>query len=161
MKPVNRIFIHGLESSSQGNKGRYFKTHYPEMTVEDFEGPLDNRMEKLERLLADRDNLILIGSSFGGLMAAIYASRHPGSVNRLVLLAPALDLEDFAPHAEHKLDIPVTIYHARQDDIVPMMPVRTIAERIYANLNFNVVDDDHPLSATFPTLPWEALLAED
>ena len=70
---MTRVFIHGLESSSQGVKGVFFRERYPDMIIEDFSGPLEERMEKLNRLLSGREDLILVGSSFGGLMAAIYA----------------------------------------------------------------------------------------
>jgi len=36
-----------------------------------------------------RSSVILMGSSLGGYLAALYASRHPDQVERLVLLAPA------------------------------------------------------------------------
>ena len=36
------------------------------------------------------DPVILMGSSLGGYLAALYASRHP-NVERLVLLAPAFE----------------------------------------------------------------------
>ena len=73
-------FIHGLESSSQGAKGVFFRQRYPDMIIEDFEGPLSERMEKLKELLANKDNLILVGSSYGGLMAAVYACLHEEKV---------------------------------------------------------------------------------
>jgi pimeloyl-ACP methyl ester carboxylesterase len=92
---VTRVFIHGLESSSQGTKGVFFRERHPDMIIEDFGGPLEERMAKLNRLLAGRDNLILVGSSFGGLMAAIYACEHERQVRKVVLLAPALHLPDF------------------------------------------------------------------
>ena len=159
MAEFNRIFIHGLESSSQGNKGQFFRKRYPDMIIEDFSGSLENRMIILEKLLSGKRNLILVGSSFGGLMAAIYACRYPQSIHKLILLAPALDLDEFRPFANQRLDIPTTIFHSENDDIVPMEPVVHIAKSMFTALNFNVVDDDHPLSASFPMLPWDELLA--
>ena len=78
---ATRVFIHGLESTSQGTKGIYFRERYPEMIIEDYTGSLEARMEKLEAVLAGKEDLILVGSSYGGLMAAIYACRHPGKVS--------------------------------------------------------------------------------
>jgi len=80
MCSITRVFIHGLESSSKGNKGVFFKNRYPEMIIEDYEGSLEKRMTKLEDILEGKSNIILVGSSFGGLMAALYAHRHPGSL---------------------------------------------------------------------------------
>ena len=160
MVAMNRVFIHGLESSSQGNKARYFRENYPDMLIEDYQGPLVVRMKKLETLLSGKRNLILVGSSFGGLMAAIYSCQHPADVTRLILLAPALDLEEFIPFHHHKLGMPTTIFHGRHDEVVPLDPVRDIAECIFTNLAFHIVDDDHPLSAAFETFAWDELLLE-
>ncbi|MGE5798798.1 MAG: alpha/beta fold hydrolase, partial [Syntrophaceae bacterium] len=108
---MTRVFIHGLESSSQGVKGVFFRERYPDMIIEDFSGPLEERMEKLNRLLAGREDLILVGSSFGGLMAAIYACENEKRVKRLILLAPALHVPDFGRYRGTRVSIPVSLYH--------------------------------------------------
>ena len=100
MPPIVRVFIHGLESSTQGTKGVYFKQHYPDMIVEDYPGTFRERMEKLTALLKDRDNLIVVGSSYGGLMAAVYACENEKRMRKLILLAPALNLEEFQLRVE-------------------------------------------------------------
>ena len=115
-------------------------------------------MTTLKALLAGRQDLILVGSSFGGLMAAIYACLHGDQVRKLVLLAPALDLDGFKPCLQKRLDLPVTIFHGRDDDVVPPEPVRLIAERVFTNLTYHLVEDDHPLRRTFPTYDWDGLL---
>ena len=155
-----RVFIHGLESTSQGTKGIYFRERYPEMSIEDYTGPLEARMEKLEAVLAGKDKLILVGSSYGGLMAAIYACRYQEKARRLILLAPAINLEEFAPYAGKVLTMPVHLYHGRQDDVVPPGEVRAVAERTFNDLNYCLLEDDHSLHETFPGMPWEELLKE-
>ena len=158
MKPT-RVFIHGLESSGQGTKGIFFRERYPDMIIEDYFGSFAQRMEKLEGLLAREDHLILVGSSFGGLMAAVYACLHEERVKKLILLAPALHSELSQPCLKKKLSMPVAIFHGRQDDVVPLAPVRAIAEQLFMNLKFNAVEDDHFLHDTFPTLEWDNLLS--
>lgn len=153
-----RVFIHGLESSSGGTKGRFFRERFPDMIVEDFLGTFSQRLEKLETLLAGKSPLLLVGSSFGGLMATVYAGRHPLEVKKLILLAPALHLEPYRMHLPKKLFMPVRIYHGTNDVVVPLHPVRAIAMKICADLVFQEVEDDHVLKATFPSLPWEELL---
>jgi pimeloyl-ACP methyl ester carboxylesterase len=155
-----RVFIHGLESTSQGTKGIYFRERYPEMIIEDYTGSLETRLEKLEAVLAGKDNLILVGSSYGGLMAAIYACRYPEKVRRLILLAPAINLEEFEPYVGQILTMPVHLYHGRQDDVVPPGEVRPVAEGTFRDLNYYLVEDDHSLHETFPGMPWEELLKE-
>jgi pimeloyl-ACP methyl ester carboxylesterase len=157
MKP-NCVFIHGLESSSQGTKGAFFHERYPDMIIEDYFGSFPRRMEKLESLLAGKSDLILVGSSYGGLMAAVYACLHEKRVNKLILLAPALNLAPYKPYRNKKLHIPITIVHGIQDDVVPLEPVRAIAERLFVNHAFQAVEDDHSLHNTFATLKWSVLL---
>lgn len=45
-------------------------------------------IEKIRQTLGD-EKLILIGHSFGGFLAALYASEHPEQVKALILVAPA------------------------------------------------------------------------
>ncbi len=156
---MTRVFIHGLESSSQGAKGVFFREKYPEMIIEDFIGPLEERMKKLNRILKGAEDLILVGSSFGGLMAAIYACENENRVKKLILLAPALHIVDLAPCLSRKVQIPVILFHGRQDDVVPPAPVEAIARRIFARLDYHLVDDDHSLHVTFPLMDWDALVA--
>ena len=158
MKTIARAFIHGLDSSSRGTKGSYFRARYPEMFMEDYSGPLDERMARLEKGLSGAGNWILVGSSYGGLMAALYACRNEARVRRLILLAPALGHGDFTACFRQPLRIPVILYHGLSDVVVPPEPTRRIATRLFGNLDHRLVEDDHDLHRTFPTLDWEALL---
>lgn len=158
MKPT-RVFIHGLESSSQGTKGGFFRKRFPDMIIENYFGSFSERMEKLEELLAGKEHLILVGSSFGGLMAAVYACLHEERVKKLILLAPALHLEYYQPYLTKKLIMPIALFHGRQDDVVPLEAVRAVAEPLFMNLKFNMVEDDHVLHNTFSTLEWDNLLS--
>jgi pimeloyl-ACP methyl ester carboxylesterase len=156
MEPT-RVFIHGLESSSRGTKGAFFRERYPGMILEDFSGPFRQRMQKLEDLLTAKNDLILAGSSYGGLMAAVYACLHEDRVKKLILLAPALHLEPFKPYLDKKLHMPVVIFHGLRDDVVPLEKVREIAGQVFVNHSFNAVDDDHSLHNTFAALDWDTL----
>lgn len=158
MKNLTRAFIHGLDSSGRGTKGSYFRERYPGMLIQDYSGPLAERMAQLGLELSGAENLILVGSSYGGLMAALFACGNETRIRRLVLLAPALDHADFTPHFRQPLQIPVTLYHGRFDVVVPPDPTRWIAERLFGNLDHHLVEDDHNLHRIFPTLDWDALL---
>ena len=157
---TTRVFVHGLEGSSQGTKSRFFRERYPDMIIEDYTGSLDQRMDKLYRTLAGKEDLVLVGSSFGGLMVAMYACDNEGLVKRLILLAPALTLEEFSPYLKRRIAVPVTLYHGRQDGVVPPEPVRRIAQQVFTTLDYHAVDDDHPLGETFPSYDWDRLLAD-
>ncbi len=154
------VFVHGLEGSSRGTKSRFFRKHYPQMIIEDYAGSLDERMIKLKGTLAGKKDIILVGSSYGGLMAAMYCCDNESSIKRLILLAPALFLEEFTPYLGRNIQVPVTVYHGRQDEIVPPEQVRKIATRVFKNLRHVFVDDDHPLTETFTSFEWDVLLAD-
>jgi pimeloyl-ACP methyl ester carboxylesterase len=155
---LTRAFIHGLESSGQGAKGVFFKERYPDMIIEDFVGTFDQRMKKLNKLLSNKTNLILVGSSYGGLMATVYACNCEEKMKKLILLAPALNIDEFKPYLNKKLHLPVMIYHGRNDDVVPPLFVQSIAGSAFTNLQYNLVDDDHSLHRTFSYMDWDTLL---
>jgi len=156
---MTRVFIHGLESTSHGTKGTFFRERYPDMVIEDFPGSFPQRMAKLEGLLEKKDDLILVGSSYGGLMAAVYACLHEERVKKLILLAAALHLDPYKPYLNKPLHMPIVIFHGLRDEVVPLAAVRTIAEQLFVNHTLDTPDDDHVLHKTFATLDWDTLLS--
>ena len=155
------VFIHGLESTAQGTKGQFFRQFFPQMIIEDYTGDFATRMRKLDGLLSAKNDLILVGSSYGGLMAAQYAIDNKKKVKKMILLAPALNLPEFKPPVNTKLPLLVIIYHGKNDDIVDPYTVKTIALKSFSNLEHHLVNDDHPLHKTFPILDWKNLLLID
>ncbi|MBW2005480.1 MAG: alpha/beta hydrolase [Deltaproteobacteria bacterium] len=152
------IFIHGQESSSQGNKAVFFRGLFPEMIIPDFVGDVSTRMSKLNKILIDKKGIIMIGSSLGGLMASLYAFQNQNRLKKLILLAPAINLPDFSPYLSKKLTLPVYIFHGENDEIIPLRPIQAIAENVFPDLTFTVMDDDHRLSRTFTSIDWPQLL---
>ena len=155
------VFIHGLESTAQGTKGQFFRQFFSQMIIEDYTGDFATRMSKLGSLLSGKNNLIIVGSSYGGLMATQYAIDNENKVKKMILLAPALNLPEFKPPVHAKLPLPVIIYHGTDDDIVDPYTVKTIALKSFSNLEHHLVNDDHPLHKTFPVLDWKNLLLID
>jgi pimeloyl-ACP methyl ester carboxylesterase len=153
-----RIFIHGLESNNQGTKAIYFREKFPGMVTPNFPGPLDERMARLQAILSGKSDILMVGSSFGGLMASIFAMENEPSVRRLILLAPAINLMEFTPYRERKTLMPVHIYHGRQDEVIPISDVEEVAKKVFSTLTFHAVDDDHYLHKTFKTIDWDSLL---
>ncbi len=151
------FFLHGLDSSGGGTKGRFFAEHFPHIRRPDFSGGLEERMARLEGLCTGLDDLTFIGSSFGGLMAALFARHQPQRVSRLVLLAPALNYGNYQPPAE-MLTIPTTLVIGRHDTVTPPALVLPLAERTFAHLQIEVTEDDHMLHQTFALMPWHRLL---
>jgi len=152
------VFIHGLESTAQGAKGQYFSKNFPQMIIEDYTGDFDARMFKLNNVLAEKKDLIIVGSSFGGLMAVQYAMENESSIKKLILLAPALNLPEFQQNSNLQLRIPVIVYHGTNDDVVNPQIVKNIAMKYFFNLEHHFVEDDHPLHKTFSNLDWKRLL---
>ena len=154
-----RIFIHGLESNNQGTKAVYFRKHFPDMLTPNFPGSLDERMADLRTLLSGKRDITLVGSSFGGLMASIFVMENEPRVKRLVLLAPAVNLMEFSPYRDRKIQVPVHVYHGRQDEVIPLEDVEGVARQVFSDLTFHAVDDDHYLHKTFEKIEWDRLLS--
>ena len=94
------VYLHGFASSPQSTKAQFFKRKFDALAVP-FEAPqldegnferltITGQLAVVERAVAGRP-AVLIGSSLGGYLAALYAARHPAEVERMVLLAPAFE----------------------------------------------------------------------
>jgi len=93
------LYLHGFASGPQSRKAREFQNalavspgfpslEIPQLDDGDFERlTVLGQLDVIERTLQG-EPACLIGSSLGGYLAALYASRNP-EIDRLVLLAPA------------------------------------------------------------------------
>jgi pimeloyl-ACP methyl ester carboxylesterase len=97
------FYLHGFASSPQSSKRTFFarklaargaELHAPDLNLPDFSSLTITRMvEQTSAAIDARPGPVaLIGSSLGGFVAIQTALRRPARVDRLVLLAPALDL---------------------------------------------------------------------
>ena len=92
------VYLHGFASSPQSGKAQFFHRKFaargvameiPRLDEGRFEElTISGQLRVVERAVGDQP-AILIGSSLGGYLAALYANRHPAQVEKLVLLAPA------------------------------------------------------------------------
>ncbi len=160
MQTAKIFFLHGLESSSQGTKARFFADNYPQIVSPDFSGDLEERLQQFEKICLEENNLSLIGSSFGGLMAARFALKYPEKITRLTLLAPALNYGNYcAP--EVMLPIPTIIIIGKNDTVTPADKVIPLAEKTFSNLEVQIEDDDHMLHNSFKQIDWDKLLESE
>ncbi|MBV9766356.1 MAG: alpha/beta fold hydrolase [Acidobacteriaceae bacterium] len=91
------LYLHGFASSPASRKARFFaeklagvgiRLEIPDLAARDFVHlTISDQLDLIARVCA-QEPVILIGSSLGGYLAALYASSHP-EVDRLLLLAPA------------------------------------------------------------------------
>ena len=91
------VYLHGFASSPLSRKAQFFRSHLAELGIAleippmdegDFEHlTISRQVDLVARTLAGAA-AVLIGSSMGGYVAALYASMHP-EIQRIVLMAPA------------------------------------------------------------------------
>ena len=153
------IYLHGSESDSKSGKARQFREWFPGMLTPDFKGSFDERMSQLYSIVSDKTNWTLIGSSYGGLMGATFTHDQPAQVRKLVLLAPALTLEPLASRSDLRaVVVPTIVVHGTLDTVVPLEPVRKMAQKMFTNVRYYVVEDDHRLHKSVQELDWESIL---
>ena len=152
------IFIHGSESNSHTYKAKVLRSIYPEIITPDFSGSLAIRLSQLDSIIQGNPDWTLIGSSLGGLIAAVYTLKHPNQVCNLVLMAPALHLPEFTRLRLKPVNIPTLLIIGRKDDVIPGEVVHRVAKRLFQGLTFLSVDDDHRLHYTTESLEWKKRL---
>jgi len=118
------VYLHGFASSPNSSKAQFFRRKFAERGIE-MEIPVldEGRFEELtisgqlaviERAVGDQP-AILMGSSLGGYLAALYAARHQSQIERLVLLAPAFQFarrwQERYPPEDWKRHGSLTIFH--------------------------------------------------
>lgn len=98
----NILYLHGFASGPLSQKGRYFHHQFsimggdvfqPDLSEGNFrEMTVSSQLQVIDREVRRIEPELIIGSSLGGFLAAIYAATRPELVTRLVLLAPAFGI---------------------------------------------------------------------
>jgi pimeloyl-ACP methyl ester carboxylesterase len=150
------VFLHGLETGPHGSKYQALRRLFPELMAPDCEGVLDieQRLGIIERELRGRSQLVLVGSSFGGLAAVLFASRHPELVAGAVLCAPAVHRLDLLQLGA--LPAETVIIHGRRDEIVPLAASEALVAR-FPFVRLLAVDDEHRLADSLELLGREVV----
>src|SRR5690242_9590065 len=95
------IYLHGFASGPQSTKAQFFRSRLaaegielaiPDLSAGDFEHLTITGQLSQVAAAAGGKPAVLIGSSMGGYLAALYAARH-AEVAKLVLMAPAFGFE--------------------------------------------------------------------
>jgi len=118
------VYLHGFASSPLSGKAQFFRRKFaacgvpmeiPQLDEGRFEElTISGQLKVIERAVGDQP-AILIGSSLGGYLAALYAARYPAQIERLVLLAPAFQFprrwrERYSPE-EWKREGSISVFH--------------------------------------------------
>jgi pimeloyl-ACP methyl ester carboxylesterase len=121
------VYLHGFASSPQSSKAQYFRKQFEEkgLTLEipaldggDFTHlTITGQLRIVDAAVAVTDQpTVLLGSSLGGYLAALYAARHPLAIAKLVLLAPAFQF----PRRWHERHSPEELERWRRDGSAPV-----------------------------------------
>lgn len=133
----NVLYLHGFASGPESAKGRFFHQnfsiigtdlHQPDLAEGDFRAlTITGQLKAVDRAVRDLDPALIIGSSLGGYLAALYAAQKPDNVRRLVLLAPAFgfakrwaDELGEAEMAEWKRTGERRVYHYGMQKMLPL-----------------------------------------
>jgi predicted peptidase len=142
------LFLHGLESGPHGSKYQALTWMFGDVLAPDCTGVKDEsqRLSIIQQALeAEKEPVIVVGSSMGGLMALLLHQASPDKVAGMVLCAPAIHRP-----AANNLDIeklpPTIVIHGKADTVVPFDCSLIFEKRLIA------VDYDHRLSNSMPDI---------
>ncbi len=136
------VYLHGFASSPQSGKARFFAQKFRELGVPfvapqldegNFEGlTITGQLKVIEKAVGNQP-AVLMGSSLGGYLAALFAARSV-QVEKLVLLAPAFQFPTRwrARYSAHELEL------WRQRGTIPFFHYGFQQER---GLGYQIVED--------------------
>lgn len=166
-------YIHGYQSSPEGNKGSLFKEKLNAEAIKYRDCKPENLvisecLTRISDVIKNKSNVVLIGSSLGGFFAASTAINH-ANITRLILLNPAIippstNLDDFigVPRRiledmqdwklfENRLNVDIIILRSTEDELIPDSWVCEFAKAQEAMMIF--LEDDHRFSRNLSKLP--------
>ena len=92
-------------------------------------------------------------------MSAVFTLDHPDQVRKQILLAPALMLDPIASLSQlAPVSVPTIVIHGTLDTVVPLEPVRQTVQKLFTNVKYYVVEDDHRLHKTVHELDWNSII---
>ncbi|RTE86267.1 MULTISPECIES: alpha/beta fold hydrolase [Gammaproteobacteria] len=152
---MSLFFFHGLESGPHGSKFQMISSEFPELVSPDFQNmDLNQRLLVAEEQTRGMSGMTIVGSSFGGLVAARLYSHYPERIENLVLLAPALHTEDANLIARMPSPNNCKVIHGTQDSVVPFEASERFCQKF--DLPLVAVADEHRLAAPYSK---EAIMA--
>ena len=154
MKDITTVLAHGLEGSPNGTKAKALRDAGFALICPDCRGLiLEQRIKLVEPYIISSESVLLIGSSYGGLVALALAAAHPQHIGGLLLCAPALHHRE-APLFELPTlskNIPTVIIHGQRDELIPFEMSLAYAEK-NSHISVEITEDDHRLSQSIPQI---------
>jgi predicted esterase YcpF (UPF0227 family) len=171
-------YLYGYQSSPLGSKGTLLKETLHAIPITYRDGAPEDLvvsecLSRISDVIKKDQQVVLIGSSLGGFLAAATALTHP-NVKQLILLNPAI----IPPHTdlhtiqgmpyrileeminprlfEQKISAHITILRGTNDDVVPDDWVICFAKAQQATIQ--LYNDDHRFSKNLQKLP--AIISE-
>ena len=167
-------YIHGYQSEPNSTKGKLLKEklntipiRYRDCKPEELK--ISDAIKKIKQQIQNDNNIILIGSSLGGLLAAKTALQLPNNIRQLILLNPAIipptqyitKIQNLPEHILKEMQDPqlfkqkikpkIYIILGTMDDIVPNWWSVEFAKTQEATIQF--LHDDHSLTQHINKLP--------
>jgi len=166
-------YLHGYQSSPTSVKGVLFKETLHAVPITYRTGPpetmvISQCLQNITDAIKDDARVILIGSSFGGFLAAATALHH-ATVKQMILLNPAIipphtnlrRIQEMPPQLflqmmcpelfEQKIPAAISILRGTDDTVVPDAWVLAFAKAQEASVYF--LHDDHAFSKNLSQLP--------
>ena len=143
-------FSHGQESGPWGSKIKSMAANVENLGCRaesvDYQG-ITNPTDRVSHLIAAcsgvEESLVLVGSSMGGHVATAAAAQ-VGAVG-IFVLAPAYYMPGYESLTPTAPDMPITIVHGWNDDLVPVENSIRFARECNASLH--ILDAGHRLTA--------------
>jgi predicted esterase YcpF (UPF0227 family) len=167
-------YVHGYLSSPEGSKAEILKKELNAIPIKYRDVPAEELvirdcLDEIKKVIANDDDVVLIGSSLGGCLVSKLALELPGKIKHIFLLNPAVippevdinsipdmpkrilkDMKDDRLFTR-KIDTTITIFSATNDTVVLPEWVLNFAQFQEATVQF--LHDDHRFSNYLYDLP--------
>jgi len=156
------VFLHGLKGSPKGTKATFLKEKFKNCLIPELPEDILIRKEIVRSLI--QQPVWLVGSSLGGLSALLFSMENPKLVKAMILLAPAVGINDtseidrsYLKEAKSTIiptKIPTIIIAALRDNIIPLDSIKNLIQRSpdKQKIEYIEVDDEHGLNNSLEIL---------
>ena len=154
-KAVTVYFSHGKESGPWGSKitrlanvAEKYGCRVVSIDYTEIDNPDARVSHLLQKLAAEENDTILVGSSMGGYVSLVAAQT--SKPKGLFLMAPALYMDGYEQQEYHCSNTPIEIIQGWKDTItIPEGAIRFASQQ---RCRLQLIDSDHPFSDALETI---------